>query len=249
VATVAGGAIYILGATAYHVLDSVFYGNAVAPATWVSSASYALIISTAQSGASEQMSAMWSIDDGPVFGLSTADCGTAQQASAEGIGRGLAPSWPDDAPCANDTVYQPFKLYTHELILAEGNYPSHRMLRPSILVEGLDRFTCCWISLCRSLHIELRVCVGSAGDHVLHLGVFVRIAATAKWTGGGKIEVVGLLDPTFPEFDDDRGTLRYPGCFVASGFPHSCPSGDAFWVDLPVHVGIGKVRSVSIGQA
>jgi hypothetical protein len=121
VATVSGGAIYILGTTFDRVLDSTFYGNAVAPASWVSTASYAFIISTAESGASEARSPMWSVNDGPVFGLSTADCDMARQASVQGIGRGLAPSWPGDSPCANDTVYQSFDLYTHSLKLAEGD--------------------------------------------------------------------------------------------------------------------------------
>ena len=197
-ATLTGGAIYILGATSYRVLDSIFYSNAVVPATWASTASYALIISTAGSGASEITSAMWSVDDGHVFGLSTVDCGTAQQASAEGVGRGLAPSWPGDASCASDTVYQPYKLYTHELRLAEG-------------------------------------------DHVLHLGVFSRGPTAAKWTGGGKVEVVGMLDPTFPEFDDDRESVRHPGCVRAPDYFDSCPNDEAFWVDLPLHVGVGKV--------
>ena len=120
-ATVTGGAIYILGTQSYRVLDSTFYGNAIAPATGASTASYALIISTAQSGASEARSPMWSIDDGPVFGLSTADCDMARQASAQGIGRGLVPSWPSGTSCANDTVYQSFDLYTHSLKLAEGD--------------------------------------------------------------------------------------------------------------------------------
>ena len=197
-ATLTGGAIYILGTTSYRVLDSIFQSNAVVPATWASTASYALIISTAGSGASEITSAMWSIDDAPVFGLSTADCGTAQQASAEGINRGLVPSWPGDVPCTNDTVYQPFELYTHKLSLAEG-------------------------------------------DHVLHLGVFSRGPTAAKWTGGGKVEVVGLLDQTFPEFDDDRDSVRHPGCVRGLGYLMSCPGGEAFWVDIPLHVGVGKV--------
>jgi hypothetical protein len=133
VATVTGGAIYILGTKSYRVLDSIVYGNAVVPATWTSTASYALIISTAQSGASEQVSAMWSIDDGPVFGLPMEDCGVAWQASVEGIDRGLAPSWPGDAPCANDTVYQPGELYTHKLKLVEGECLPSEFLDPGSL--------------------------------------------------------------------------------------------------------------------
>jgi hypothetical protein len=199
-----GGAIYILGTTRHSVLDSTFYDNAVVPASWASTASYALLLSTAQSGVGERGSAMWSIDDGPVFGLSTADCDVARQASAQGIARGLAPSWPSGAPCANDTVYQTFQLYTHALQLAEG-------------------------------------------DHVLHVGVFQGDVAggSAAWIGGGKIEVVGLLDPTFPQFDDDRPTLRYPGCFSGAGWPNSCPGGEAFWVDFLLHVRVGKVRYLS----
>jgi hypothetical protein len=199
---VTGGAIYILGPTHYRVLDSVFYGNSVASATWVSTTSYALILSTAMSGPSEENSAMWSIDDGPIFGLLTADCDVARQASARGISRGLAPSWPGDVPCANDTVYHSFELYTHSLKLTEG-------------------------------------------DHVLHLGVFARTANPATWNGGGKIEVVGLLNPTFPPFDDDRTNLRYPSCIPGEGYPSSCPGGEAFWVELPLHVAVGKVQSAS----
>jgi hypothetical protein len=198
VATVTGGAIYILGTTRYRVLDSAFYDTAVVPATWARTASYALILSNAQTGVGEENSAMWSIDEGPVFGLSTADCSMARRASAQGIGRGLAPSWPDGAPCGNDTVYESYALYTHALTLREG-------------------------------------------DHVLHVGAFGRTSAVASWTGGGKIEVVGLLDPTFPQFDDDRGNLRYPGCFYLDDFSNSCPIGEAFWVDIPLHVAVGKV--------
>ena len=199
-ATVAGGAIYILGSTSYRVLDSTFYGNAVVPATWASTASYGLLLTTAAAGAGKAISAMWSMDDGPVFGLSAVDCNAARQASAQGIARGLVPSWPGGAPCANDTVYQSFELYTHGLTLSEGN-------------------------------------------HVLHLGVFARSGNTAGWEGGGKIEVVGLLDPTFPEFDDDRAKLRYPDCVHSDNtLQNNCPGDEAFWVDLPLHVGVGKVR-------
>ena len=42
----AGGAIYILSPTSYRVLESTFYGNAVVPATWASTISYALTLST-----------------------------------------------------------------------------------------------------------------------------------------------------------------------------------------------------------
>jgi hypothetical protein len=199
---VSGGAIYIFGALKYHVLDSAFLTNAVAPATWAQTASYALILSTAQAGAEEQRSAMWSIDDGPVFGLSTEECGVARQASAQGIDRGLAPSWPGSAPCANDTVYHSLEVYTHSLKLAEG-------------------------------------------DHVLHLGVFARDANIAAWAGGGKIEVAGLLDPMFPVFDDDRQRVRYPPCANDPGYPSSCPSDEAFWVDVSLHVAVGKVRRPS----
>jgi hypothetical protein len=148
------------------------------------------------------VSPMWSIDDGPVFGLSTVDCGIAQEASMQGVGRGLAPSWPGDAPCANDTVYQSFELYSATVKLAEG-------------------------------------------AHVLHIGAFVRSSFPAIWLGGGKIEVVGLLNPMFPMFNDDRITLRYPGCISGPGFANACPSGEAFWIDLPVHVAVGKVRRPS----
>ena len=202
-ATVAGGAIYILGSTSYRVLDSTFYGNAVVPATWASTASYGLQLTTAGAGAGKSISAMWSMDDGPVFGLSAVDCNVARQASAQGTARGLVPSWPGGAPCANDTVYQSYKLYTHGLELAEG-------------------------------------------DHMLHLGIFVRTANTfSHWQGGGKIEIVGLLDPTFPEFDDDRSSLRYPGCVGGPDFVNSCPSSEAFWIDIPLHVAVGKVRYAS----
>ena len=77
---------------------------------------------------------------------------------------------------------------------------------------------------------------------MLHLGVFARDAVPAAWAGGGKIEVVGLLDPTFPEFEDDRITLRFPRCAPFTGWAHSCPGGEAFWLDLPLHVAVGKVR-------
>lgn len=201
-ATVAGGAIYILGSTSYRVLDSTFYGNGVVPATWASTASYGLLLTTGGTGAGKALSAMWSMDDGPVFGLSAVDCNAARQASAQGIARGLVPSWPGGAPCANDTVYQSFQLYTHSLHLAEG-------------------------------------------DHVLHLGAFARSSSIAVWAGGGKIEVVGLLDPTFPQFDDDRMKLRFPNCQPSEGYDASCPVGEAFWVDIALHVAIGKVRRVS----
>jgi hypothetical protein len=204
VATVTGGAIHIFGATHYQVLDSTFYGNTVAPATWMSTTPYALILTTAAAGASEQTSPMWSIDDGPVFGLSTADCNVARQASAQGIDRGLAPSWPGTAPCTNDTVYQSFELYTHSLVLSQG-------------------------------------------DHVLHLGAFARSSfPTVNWPGGGKIEVLGLLAPTFPAFDDDRRKLRHPGCAQININEDSCPVGEAFWIDLRLHVGVGKVRRPSM---
>jgi len=202
VATLTGGAIAILGRTRNRVLDSSFYDNAVAPATWARTASFALILSTAQSGAEEERSAMWSIDDGPVFGLPIVDCDVARQASVRGVGRGLAPSWPGIASCANDTVYNSRELYTHSLNLAEG-------------------------------------------DHVLHLGTFARTGNQAEWTGGGKIEVAGLLDPTFPVFDDDRPTVRYPLCIQVGTYSSSCPGGEAFWVDLPLHVAVGKVRRPS----
>ena len=201
-ATVTGGAISILGRSRNRVLDSIFYDNAVAPATWARTASFALILSTAQSGAEEQRSLMWSIDDGPVFGLPMVDCDVARQASARDVGLGFAPSWPGIASCANGTVYNSRELYTHSLNLAEG-------------------------------------------DHVLHLGTFARTGNQAEWTGGGKIEVAGLLDPTFPAFDDDRSTVRYPNCLDIDGFSNSCPGGEAFWVDLPLHVAVGKVRRPS----
>jgi hypothetical protein len=203
VATVSGGAIFILGASQYQVLDSFFHGNAVAPATWARTTSYGLMITTAGSGASEDSSQMWSIDHGPVFGLPTADCDAARQASAQGIGRGLAPSWPGDAPCSNDTVYQSSELYAHGLKLGEGT-------------------------------------------HALHVGTFARPAGNAvTWPGGGKIEVVGLLKPTFPSFVDDRQTLRYPGCQVGKLVYSACPGGEAFWIDIPLHVSVGKVRRTS----
>jgi hypothetical protein len=143
---------------------------------------------------------MWSVDDGPVFGLSQADCATARLASARGIERGLAPSWPSAAPCANNSIYEVLSLQTHVLKLTEG-------------------------------------------DHTLNIGVMARGAdAVRKWYGGAWIDVDGLLDPTFPRFDDDRASKRHPGCCANSGFVTSCPGGEAFWVHVPLRVAVGNVR-------
>jgi hypothetical protein len=36
--------------------------------------------------------------------------------------------------------------------------------------------------------------------------------------------------------------LRSPGCLPVDGWQNSCPGGEAFWFDLPLHVAVGKVR-------
>ena len=200
VATVSGGAIYIVGATTYRVLDNIFLGNTIVPASWASTASYALHVFTGAMGAGSKRGLMWSVDDGPVFGLSAADCKTAQNSSARGVERGLAPSWPGAAPCASDgSSYEPLNLYTRTLKLEEG-------------------------------------------DHMLNIGAMAYGAEAVKsWYGGAWIDVGGLLEPTFPRFDDDRPALRYPGCFAVDGYVISCPGGDAFWTEVPLHVAVGQV--------
>jgi hypothetical protein len=200
VATVGGGAIYIVGVTTYSVFDSIFLCNAAVPASWATTASYALRIFTGAMGARSPRGLMWSVDDGPVFGLSAADCKTAQNSSARGVERGLTPSWPGAAPCASDSSsYEPLNLYTHTLKLEEG-------------------------------------------DHVLHIGAMAHAADAIKsWSGGAWIDAGGLLDPTFPQFDDDRTALRYPDCFPAVGFITSCPGGEAFWTEAPLRVAVGQV--------
>ena len=125
VATVSGGAIYIAGRTTYHVLDSIFLVNTVVPASWARTASYALRMFTGAMGAGSPRGLMWSVDDGPVFGLSAAECNTAQNSSARGVERGLAPSWPGTASCADDSFYEPLNLYTHTLKLEEGDHVLH----------------------------------------------------------------------------------------------------------------------------
>jgi hypothetical protein len=143
---------------------------------------------------------MWSVDDGPVFGLSAADCIKAQNSSTRGIERGLTPSWPGAAPCASDgSSYEPLNLYTRTLKLEEG-------------------------------------------DHVLHIGAMAYAADAVKsWYGGAWIDVGGLLDPTFPQFDDDRSALRHPGCLMGGTYETSCPGGEAFWTEVPLRVAIGQV--------
>ena len=199
-ATVSGGAIYIAGVTTtYRVFDSIFLGNAVVPASWASTASYALRIFTGAMGAGSPRGLMWSVDDGPVFGLSPIDCDTAQDSSTRGVKRGLAPSWPGAAPCANGSAYEPLNLYTRTLKLEEG-------------------------------------------DHVLHIGTMAYAGDRVdRWYGGAWIDVVGLLDPSFPLFDDDRPALRYPGCVPVTGFDTSCPGGEAFWIEVPLRVAVGQV--------
>jgi predicted outer membrane repeat protein len=201
VATVSGGAIYIVGATTYSVMDSIFLGNAVVPASRARTASYALRIFTGAMGAGSPRGLMWSVDDGPVFGLSTADCSMAQNSSARGVERGLAPSWPGAASCAahDGSFYKPLNLYTRTLKLAEG-------------------------------------------DHVLHIGALAYASDPVKsWYGGAWIDVGGLLDPTFPRFDDDRTALRHPGCLTVAGFAVSCPGGEAVWIEVPLRVTVGQV--------
>ena len=53
--------------------------------------------------------------------------------------------------------------------------------------------------------------------------------------------MVGLLDPTFPQFDDDRSSLRYPGCLYSFKMTNSCPGGDTFWIEIPLRVAVGQV--------
>jgi hypothetical protein len=126
VATVSGGAIYIVGVTTYRVLDTIFLGNAVVPVSWSKTVSYALHIFTGAMGTGSGYGGlMWSVDNGPVFGLSAADCSTAQNSSVRGIERGLAPSWPSAAPCATDSSYEPLNLYTRTLKLEEGDHVLH----------------------------------------------------------------------------------------------------------------------------
>jgi hypothetical protein len=200
VATVSGGAIYILSMTTYRVLDNLFLGNAVVPAPWVRTASYALHIFTGTMGVGSTRGLMWSVDDGPIFGLSPADCDAAQNSSARGVERGLAPSWPGDAPCADDSIYEPLNLYTRTLKLTQGS-------------------------------------------HVLHIGAMAFTSdRTRYWQGSGWIDVGGLLDRTFPRFDDDRTTLRYPGCWLSyPASPLRCPGGEAFWIEVPLRVAVGQV--------
>jgi hypothetical protein len=205
VATLIGGAIYIFGANIYHLLDSAFHDNAVMPAAWASTASYALHIFTGDTGTGMPFSAMWAVEDGPVFGLGIADCAVAREASARGIQRGLAPSWPGSIPCANGSVYYPQQLYAHTLELATG-------------------------------------------VHVLHIGVFARQADYAAWVGRGRIDVTGLLDPMYPQFDDDRSSLRTPGCISSESVNKGgevffgCKGGESFWIEVPLHVTVGQVR-------
>ena len=126
-----GGAIYIVGTGEYHVIHSMFFENTVVPAPWATTAAFALRIFTGAQGTLSNTGAMWSMDDGPVFGLpataspdvwiaensyakKSIDCGSVRQASL------LRSSWPGDAPCANNTAYQPSEMYTHSLELIEG---------------------------------------------------------------------------------------------------------------------------------
>ena len=64
----------------------------------------------------------WSIDDGDVYGISPAQCAYARAASAREVERGLSPSWPGTADCANDTVYTTSRLYAHVVPLTQGTH-------------------------------------------------------------------------------------------------------------------------------
>lgn len=54
---------------------------------------------------------------------------------------------------------------------------------------------------------------------------------------------MGLVDPVFPVFFDDRSSVRYPGC-IPFGDPTKghdiCQGGDAIWQTVPFHVALGS---------
>jgi predicted outer membrane repeat protein len=79
------------------------------------------------------------------------------------------------------------------------------------------------------------------GPHTLRVGLLSKDEQlTTSWFGGGWIDVLGLVRQTYPRFEDDRRTIRYPGCWNGGGTDHDCPGGEAFWIEIPMHVGVGE---------
>ena len=63
----------------------------------------------------------WAIDDGDVYGISHAQCAYARAASAREVERGLSPSWPGTASCANES-YTISELFAHAVSLTQGTH-------------------------------------------------------------------------------------------------------------------------------
>jgi hypothetical protein len=141
VAVVSGGAISLKSPIGrYVVRDSIFLTNAVVPAPGTLAA-YVLRLSTSASGVGTPTSPLWSLDDGPVFGLSFEECERTRRISEAGVHKEvhpyweygtenlgppaspLAPTWPNTG-CANVT-YHPQKLYAHTIDLNQGPHRLH----------------------------------------------------------------------------------------------------------------------------
>eukprot|EP01051_Picozoa_sp_SAG22_P005755 SAG22_NODE_353_length_11812_cov_58.910783_4_plen_1161_part_00 len=70
-------------------------------------------------------------DDGPIHGADFESCEAAREKSALEVQRGLQPSWPQDASCANET-YTAHKLYSITLQLSMGLHT----LRTGLITKG-----------------------------------------------------------------------------------------------------------------
>jgi hypothetical protein len=68
--------------------------------------------------------------------------------------------------------------------------------------------------------------------------------------GGGKIDISGLLEATYPIFDDDRSRLRQPGCLhsgqnTLQTEDMHCDYNQAFWIEIGLPVTVGQVKPLA----
>ena len=89
------------------------------------------------------------------------------------------------------------------------------------------------------------------GDYMLYHGSKVNTQELVeRWRGGGWIDMVGVLDRIYVEFDDNRASTRQPGCYQgADNMPIidiTCPIGQSFWSMTPFSIGFGNGGALAV---
>ena len=126
-----GGAIAIrlsgVGASAA-IINSVFHANTVKPANTDQLLQYTLQVKTTQypdtrvSIGADLCSPIVQVDDGQIFGIGWHKCEAARRMSAQGLLRGLAPSWPNSSKACANATFTSHSTFSRVLSLGLGRH-------------------------------------------------------------------------------------------------------------------------------